>query len=131
MSENQSASNEVTYTVSVNTETEPEIDWTPSDMRLSPSKINCFLQCPRQFYYKYIEKLPDQLTLHLFRGTIVHEILEDIFEKEFKYPSRWRNAEPQEWAVLEFNKNGGLVKRKCRGYGRTPTLTETVWKGKR
>ena len=68
MKETQSDSN-VTYTVSVDTETEPEtedIDWTPSINRLSPSKINTFLHCPRQFYYKYIEKLPDQLTLHLF-----------------------------------------------------------------
>ena len=126
MSENQSASNEVTFSVNVDTELNPtEVDltkWTPSDMRLSPSKINCFLQCPRQFYYKYIEKLPDKLTLHLFRGTIVHEILEDIFEKEFKYPSRWRNAEPQEWAVLEFNKKWKACKKKMPWLWKNPDI---------
>ena len=126
MSENQSASNEVTFSVNVDTELNPtEVDltkWTPSDMRLSPSKINCFLKCPRQFYYKYIEKLPDQLTLRLFRGTIVHEILEDIFEKEFKYPSRWRNAEPQEWAVLEFNKKWKACKKKMPWLWKNPDI---------
>lgn len=128
MKETQSDST-VTYTVSVNTETESEtedIDWTPSDQRLSPSKINTFLHCPRQFYYKYIEKLPDQLTLHLFRGTIVHEILEDIFEKEFKYPSRWRNGEPQEWAVLEFRKKWAERKKKMPWLWKNPDIDGDV-----
>tara|TARA_R110000824_G_scaffold80613_5_gene202803 strand:+ start:753 stop:1694 length:942 start_codon:yes stop_codon:yes gene_type:complete len=125
MKETQSTSNEVTYTVSVDTETEPEtedIDWTPSINRLSPSKINTFLHCPRQFYYKYIEKLPDQLTLHLFRGSIVHEILEELFEKEFKYPSRWRNAEPQEWAILEFRKKWTERKKKMPWLWKNPDI---------
>ena len=35
---------------------EPEIEapWEPSFMRLSPSKINTYKKCPREFYYKYI-----------------------------------------------------------------------------
>ena len=122
MKETQSDSSEFTFTVSVDTETETEdIDWTPSEQRLSPSKINTFLHCPRQFYYKYIEKLPDQLTLHLFRGTIVHEILEDLFEKEFKYPSRWRNGEPQEWAILEFRKKWAERKAKMPWLWKNPS----------
>ena len=58
--------------------------WEPSFMRLSPSKINTYYKCPREFYYKYIAKLPEQKTIHLFRGTLVHQILEDLFKKEFK-----------------------------------------------
>ena len=33
-------------------------DWEPSFMRLSPSKINTYMKCPREFYYKYIAKIP-------------------------------------------------------------------------
>ena len=55
--------------------------WTASHMRLSPSKINTYLKCPREFYYNYIAKLPQKKTIHLFRGTLVHQILEDLFKK--------------------------------------------------
>ena len=34
--------------------------WTASHMRLSPSKINTYMKCPREFYYKYIAKLPER-----------------------------------------------------------------------
>lgn len=57
MKENQGDSEEFTYTVKYDIENDTEIDWTPSEFRLSPSKINTFLKCPRQFYHKYIEKL--------------------------------------------------------------------------
>ena len=33
--------------------------WEPSFMRLSPSKINTYYKCPREFYYKYIAKIPE------------------------------------------------------------------------
>jgi putative RecB family exonuclease len=126
MKETQGDSEEFTYTVKYDIENDVEIDWTPSEFRLSPSKINTFLKCPRQFYHKYIEKLPDQLTLHLFRGSIVHEILEDIFEKEFKYPSRWRNGEPAEWAVLEFNKRWKARKEKMPWLWKNPAIDGDV-----
>ena len=58
-----------------------EAKWTASHMRLSPSKINTYLKCPREFYYKYIAKLPEKKTIHLFRGTLVHQVLEDLFKK--------------------------------------------------
>jgi len=106
MTKTQDATAGVSFTVTLDDEgatIQPE-NWEPSEHRLSPSKINLLLRCPRAFYYKYIEKLPDKLTLHLFRGTVVHNILQDIFTKEFKSPHKWRNGEPQEWAVLEFRK---------------------------
>ena len=61
-----------------------EAKWTASHMRISPSKINTYLKCPREFYYNYIAKLPQKKTVHLFRGTLVHQILEDLFKKQFK-----------------------------------------------
>ncbi|MBS3120046.1 PD-(D/E)XK nuclease family protein [Candidatus Woesearchaeota archaeon] len=46
----------------------------------SPSSINTFKQCPRKYYYQYIEKLPTATNIHLVRGSIVHEALDRFFD---------------------------------------------------
>ena len=45
----------------------------------SPSSINIFRQCPRKYYYQYKERLPTSTSIHLLRGLIVHNVLEDFF----------------------------------------------------
>ena len=77
-------------------------DWEPSSLRLSPSKINTFRKCQREFYYKYIAKLPEQKTIHLFRGSLVHAILEDLFKIQFKTFKAWETGSPQEWILEQF-----------------------------
>tara|TARA_R110000824_G_scaffold201658_1_gene385691 strand:+ start:256 stop:1263 length:1008 start_codon:yes stop_codon:yes gene_type:complete len=77
-------------------------DWEPSFMRLSPSKINTYMKCPREFYYKYIAKIPEKKTIHLFRGTLVHKILEDLFKTKFKTFKQWEDGSPFEWMEGEF-----------------------------
>ena len=90
-----------------------DIEWQPGKMKLSPSKINTFLKCPRQFYHQYIEKLPQKYTIHLFRGSMVHDILEKLFTERFKYASRWRNQAAQKWIVEQFEEKwGNLVDTK-------------------
>ncbi len=76
--------------------------WEPSFMRLSPSKINTYMKCPREFYYKYIAKIPEKKTIHLFRGTLVHKILEDLFKSKFKTFKQWEDGSPFEWMEKEF-----------------------------
>jgi|TARA_A100001391_G_scaffold21107_1_gene11546 putative RecB family exonuclease len=76
--------------------------WTPSHMRLSPSKINTYNKCPREFYYNYIAKLPQKKTIHLFRGTLVHQILEDLFKKQFKTLPQWEKGVPKLWVQGQF-----------------------------
>ena len=49
-------------------------------MKLSPSKINTYLNCPLKFYYYYIKKIKTKPSIHLLRGTIVHKVLEDLFD---------------------------------------------------
>jgi CRISPR/Cas system-associated exonuclease Cas4 (RecB family) len=49
----------------------------------SPSSINTYKQCPRKYYYQYIERLPSLPSIHLIRGNIVHSALEDFFEIDF------------------------------------------------
>ena len=77
-------------------------EWTASHMRLSPSKINTYLKCPREFYYNYIAKLPQKKTIHLFRGTLVHQILEDLFKKQFKTLPQWEKGIPKLWVQGQF-----------------------------
>ena len=78
------------------------VEWTPSHMRLSPSKINTYLKCPREFYYNYIAKIPQKKTVHLFRGTLVHQVLEDLFKKQFKTLPQWEKGVPKAWVQEQF-----------------------------
>ena len=47
----------------------------------SPSSINTFKQCPRKYYYRYIERRPTKPSIHLVRGTVAHSALEYFFEE--------------------------------------------------
>lgn len=46
-------------------------------MRLSKSKINTFLQCPRKFKYIYIDNYIEPTNEYMELGLIVHKIAED------------------------------------------------------
>ena len=78
--------------------------WQPSHMRLSPSKINTYKKCPREFYYKYIAKLPEKKTIHLFRGTLVHRVLEDLFKQKYRSLAAWEKGNAFEWIQDQFEK---------------------------
>ena len=67
--------------------------WEPSFMRLSPSKINTYHKCPREFYYK---------TIDLFSGTLVHAVLEDLFKKQFRNFTAWEKGDPAVWMEEQF-----------------------------
>ncbi|USN44990.1 MAG: PD-(D/E)XK nuclease family protein [Candidatus Woesearchaeota archaeon] len=75
----------------------------------SPSSINTFKQCPRKYFYQYIAKLPTSTNVHLVRGSLVHEVLEQFFDLELPpeptfellgqhlhtlYSTKWRLARP-------------------------------------
>jgi len=49
---------------------------------LSPTAINTYLSCPRKFYLRYIKKLRTRPSIHLIRGRIVHQVLEQ-FHKNY------------------------------------------------
>ncbi len=48
----------------------------------SPSSINTFNQCPRKYYYQYIEKLETKPNIHLVRGNVMHSVLENFFKTD-------------------------------------------------
>lgn len=45
----------------------------------SPSSLLTYKQCPRKYYYQYIEQRPTKPTMHTLRGNIVHEVLDQFF----------------------------------------------------
>jgi len=50
-------------------------------VRLSPSRINDYQQCPALYNYRVIQKLPEPLSLDAIRGTLVHKVLEELLSK--------------------------------------------------
>ena len=69
-------------------------------LRLSPSRVNDFSNCPLLYKYRVIDQLPESLSLDAERGTLVHTVLHDLFElppqsRTIKQatdllPSRWQ-----------------------------------------
>lgn len=59
-------------------------------LELSASKIKTYKQCPRRYYYQYIEKLPRKEWDHFDLGTFVHGTLE-FFHESFRDDSIKKN----------------------------------------
>ena len=47
---------------------------------LSPSRASDFMTCPLMFRYRTLDKLPDEPSVDAVRGTVVHKVLEDLFD---------------------------------------------------
>ena len=47
-------------------------------IRLSPSRISDYQQCPQLYNYRVIQKLPEPKSLDAARGTLIHTILEEL-----------------------------------------------------
>jgi putative RecB family exonuclease len=52
----------------------------PDARMLSATQINMFLNCPRQWYYRYIEKIPEKETFPMVKGHVVHTVCEKVFD---------------------------------------------------
>ena len=60
-----------------------------SKVRLSPSRVNDFNNCPQLYKYRAIDQLPEEISLDAERGTLVHSILHDLFDS----PANERNLD--------------------------------------
>jgi len=88
-----------------------------STLRLSPSRVAEFNNCPARYKYRVIDLLPEPPSIDAERGTLIHTILEDLFElpalertlstaKEL-LPSRWQQQianKPELAALIEDGK---------------------------
>lgn len=69
-------------------------------LRLSPSRMNDFTNCPQLYKYRAIDQLPEPPSIDAERGKLIHAILEDLFE----LPAANRNFEsavdllPRKWS---------------------------------
>ena len=93
---------------------------TVTPIRLSPSRVSEFNNCPRLYKYRVIELLPEPPSIDAERGTLIHTILEDLFDlpaiertyesAEAMAPSRWQMqvGEKPELADLVINEKEWL-----------------------
>ena len=80
-------------------------------LRLSPSAVSEYENCPQQYKYRKIDKLPEPPSLDAVRGTLVHTVLQDLFEIPAAgrtiesaielLPSRWSAQLADKPALLE------------------------------
>ncbi|WP_300401524.1 PD-(D/E)XK nuclease family protein [Nocardioides sp.] len=57
-----------------------EVDGTTVIGSLSPSRAGDFLQCPLLYRFRTIDRLPEPTSPDALRGTVVHKVLEDLFD---------------------------------------------------
>lgn len=84
-------------------------------IRLSPSRISEYQQCPQLYNYRNIQKLPEPISLDAARGTLVHAILEELLalpvdertleQAKLRAPEHWQNQKNsnQELALAVVN----------------------------
>jgi RecB family exonuclease len=70
-------------------------------IRNSPSSINVYNQCPRLYYYEYIDKRPSFPHVDLIKGSIVHEALKTFFD-EAPFPT---DSNPVQWVETRLRKS--------------------------
>jgi RecB family exonuclease len=71
---------------------------------LSASKVQAFLDCPRKFYFSYVEKTVPQIQIHTdftsqFAGVIVHQVIEEFINSK----SREENLKGIVRSIVERN----------------------------
>jgi putative RecB family exonuclease len=71
---------------------------------LSPSRASDFMACPLLFRYRTIDRLPEPSSPDAVRGTVVHKVLEDLFDLPAaeRTPRRANDLLQPSWeAILE------------------------------
>ncbi|CAB4745409.1 MAG: DUF2800 domain-containing protein [Actinobacteria bacterium] len=103
-----------------------------NQLRLSPSRVNDFTNCPLLYKYRVIDQLPESPSIDAERGTLVHTILHDLFESPPQsrtiqtaldlLPSRWQ-------AQLELKPElANLITSEKEWYDRAKSLLETYFR---
>ena len=69
---------------------------------LSPSRASDFMSCPLLYRYRTIDRLPEEPSADALRGTLVHKVLEDLFDlpSATRTPERARDLLVPTWDAL-------------------------------
>lgn len=83
---------------------DPQMISTLAAIRYSPSSIRCYINCPMQFYFERIAKIPQQrdYTLEIEpsqNGSILHWAIEDLYKPLI--PSKYGGAATEVWLNRE------------------------------
>jgi putative RecB family exonuclease len=100
-------------------------------LRLSPSRMNDFTNCPQLYKYRAIDQLPEPPSIDAERGKLIHSILEDLFE----LPANNRTIEsardllPKRWAmqVLDRPELSSLVLDEKEWFDRADSLLKNYF----
>jgi putative RecB family exonuclease len=82
----------------------------PAKYSLSPSRASDYKNCPLKYRYLTIDKFKEPKTVEPLRGTLVHSVLERLFDVEpaERTPEYATSILPTEWAkILEQNPEYG------------------------
>lgn len=71
-------------------------------MSLSPSRASDFMQCPLLYRFRVIDRLPEKPSEAATRGTLVHAVLERLFDAPAveRTPPRAKSLIPGQWDRL-------------------------------
>ncbi|MDH4379505.1 MAG: PD-(D/E)XK nuclease family protein [Vampirovibrionales bacterium] len=65
----------------------PQSIWPTTEIiTLSPSSINRYMACPRQFFYQHVLRLPTPASETLLQGLLVHGLMETLNRQFPEYP---------------------------------------------
>jgi putative RecB family exonuclease len=69
---------------------------------LSPSRASDFMTCPLLYRYRTIDRLPEEPSADALRGTLVHKVLEDLFDlpSQTRTPDQARDLLVPTWEAL-------------------------------
>lgn len=69
---------------------------------LSPSRAGDFMTCPLQYRFRTIDRLPEPISPDAARGTLVHKVLEDLYDLPApdRTPERARGMVDGSWDAL-------------------------------
>jgi putative RecB family exonuclease len=69
---------------------------------LSPSRASDFMSCPLLYRYRTIDRLPEEPSVDALRGTLVHKVLEDLFDlpSTTRTPEQARDLLVPTWEAL-------------------------------
>ncbi|MFC6238521.1 RecB family exonuclease [Longivirga aurantiaca] len=74
----------------------------PRTSSLSPSRAGDFMTCPLLYRFRVIDRLPQKPSREAVRGTVVHQVLEDLFDlpPEQRTLDRAASMLPAAWDVV-------------------------------
>lgn len=80
-------------------------------LALSKSKLKCYIQCPKRYYFQYILKLKTKPSKALKRGMFIHEQCERFITHDL-----WKKFETEKFDFLERVKNSPGIDQALKNF---------------